>query len=63
MKIRCDRKAFLEGVSLVSGVTASRGTRPILQHILISAGDGTIELAATDLEMTCRRVYFMLVLE
>ena len=54
MKIRCDRKALLDRVSLASGVTASRGTRPILQHVLISAANGSCELAATDLEMAIR---------
>src|SRR5215831_7507370 len=54
MKFRCDRKAFLEVVGLLGGVTAGRGTRPILQHILIKAAGADLELLATDLEVALR---------
>lgn len=54
MKLRCDRRAFLESVSLVAGVTPSRNTRPILQHVLLSVGKDSCDVAATDLEVSIR---------
>jgi hypothetical protein len=63
MKFRCDRKAFLEVVGLLGGVTAGRGTRPILQHILIKANGSDLELLATDLEVALRCRHRPIVLE
>jgi DNA polymerase-3 subunit beta len=63
MKFRCDRKAFLEVVGLLGGVTAGRGTRPILQHILIKATGSDLELLATDLEVALRCRHRPLLLE
>ena len=54
MKARCDRKALLEVVSVVGGATATRGTRPILQQVLMKAEGSDLELLATDLEVALR---------
>jgi len=63
MKFRCDRKAFLDIVGLLGGVTASRGTRPILQHILVKASGADLELLATDLEVALRCRHHPIVIE
>ena len=54
MKLRCDRRALLEVASLVGSVSANRTTRPVLQHMLLVAKDGELELMATDLELAAR---------
>jgi len=54
MKVRCDRRALQDIVGLVGGATASRGTRPILQHVLVKAQGSDLELLATDLEVALR---------
>ena len=54
MRVRCDRKALLDDASLVAGVTPSRSTRPILQHVLLDATEGGLELLASDLELAIR---------
>ena len=48
MKLRCDRKALQEIVGVVGGVTASRGTRPILQHVLMKTLGTEVEFLATE---------------
>src|SRR5688572_13094132 len=54
MKVRCDRRALQDLVGVVGGATASRGTRPILQHVLLKAQGTSLELLATDLEVALR---------
>ena len=54
MKIICSRKDLYEGAGTVARAVSSRSALPILSHILISASDGRIELAATDLELGMR---------
>ena len=54
MKIICSRKDLYEGAGTVARAVNSRSALPILSHILISASDGRIELAATDLELGMR---------
>ena len=54
MKILCDRAALLEAVSVVSSVVPSKTTKPILQNVLLRAGDEGISMFATDLEMAAR---------
>ncbi len=54
MKLRCDRRALQEIVGIVGGVTASRGTRPILQHVLMKTQGSEVEFLATDLEVALR---------
>ncbi|MSR47309.1 MAG: DNA polymerase III subunit beta [Planctomycetes bacterium] len=63
MKLRCDRKELQEIVGVVGGVTASRGTRPILQNILFKTHGPELELLATDLEVSLRCRYQPLLIE
>lgn len=51
MKIVCSRKDLFEGVQTAARAVSSRSSLPILSHLLISAQDGVIKLAATDLEI------------
>jgi DNA polymerase III subunit beta len=54
MKVICDRVALLDAVNLVAGVVATRTPTPVLQCIKLTAADGTLTLAATDLEVGLR---------
>jgi DNA polymerase-3 subunit beta len=54
MKILCDRTALQEAVNVVSSVVPVKTTKPILQNLLVRAGDDGITLFATDLEMAAR---------
>jgi DNA polymerase-3 subunit beta len=63
MKLRCDRRALQDVVAVVGGVTASRGTRPILQHVLLKATGTQLELLATDLEVALRCRHTPIVIE
>jgi len=51
MKIICDGLDLAEAVSAVSRASNARAINPILEGIKLTAGDGTLTLAATDLEM------------
>lgn len=52
MKVSCNRKQFLAGLSAVSGVVPSRSPKPILQNIkLATDADGIATLFASDLEI------------
>lgn len=57
MKLKCERKGLYEAVQIVETVTTSATTKPILQDIKITAGNGYLELSATDLEVGVR--YFV----
>jgi DNA polymerase-3 subunit beta len=54
MKVICDRVALVDAVNLVAGVVAGRTPTPVLQCIKLTASDGTLMLAATDLEVGLR---------
>ena len=54
MKVICDRAALTEAVSLVSSVVVNRTPTPVLLCIKITASDGGLHLAATDLEVGLR---------
>jgi len=56
MKVICDRPALLESVNHVSSVVAARTPSPVLQCVRITARDGVLMLAATDLEVGLRVV-------
>jgi DNA polymerase-3 subunit beta len=51
MKIKTDRENLLEPLQKIAGVVERRQTLPILANILVSAGNNTIQLTATDLEV------------
>jgi DNA polymerase-3 subunit beta len=63
MRFRCDRKAFLDVIGVLGGVTSGRGTRPILQHVLVKAEGADLVLLATDLEVALRCRHRPLVIE
>ncbi|MHC4991617.1 MAG: DNA polymerase III subunit beta [Planctomycetota bacterium] len=54
MKVICDRAALVDAVSLVGGVVVSRTPTPVLLCIKLTAEEGTLRLAATDLEVGLR---------
>jgi DNA polymerase-3 subunit beta len=54
MKILCDRVQLQEGFGIVSSVVPAKTTKPILQNVLLRAGEEGIALFATDLEMAAK---------
>jgi DNA polymerase-3 subunit beta len=51
MKLECKKDNLVRGVSLVSKVSSTKGSLPILSHILLETVNGRLKLSATDLEM------------
>ena len=51
MKINVERGAFLKALSHVQSVVERRNTIPILSNVMIDAGNGSIKLTATDLDI------------
>ena len=56
MKIRIERDAFAEASSWVLRSVGTRATLPVLGGVLITAEEGTIKLAGTDLEVGAEAV-------
>lgn len=54
MKVICDRVALQNAVNIVASVVAGRTPTPVLQCIKLTAIDGQLTLAATDLEIGLR---------
>jgi DNA polymerase-3 subunit beta len=54
MKVICDRAALQDAVNSVNGVVATRTPSPVLQCVRLTAADGLLVLAATDLEVGLR---------
>ncbi|MHC5023912.1 MAG: DNA polymerase III subunit beta [Planctomycetota bacterium] len=54
MKVNCDRPALMDAVAVVTGVVAARTPTPVLQCVKLTAADGLLTLAATDLEVALR---------
>ncbi len=52
MKIRLKRSEFLNELAPMQGIVERRTTIPVLSHILLRAGDGRLDLAATDLDVS-----------
>ena len=52
MKLQFSKEDLLEGLQTVQGVTAGRNSLPILSNVLITAAADTIQIAATDLEVS-----------
>lgn len=55
MKVKFNRSALQEALTLVTGIIPARTPKPILQCLRITTQDGSIRLGATDLEIgiTC----------
>jgi len=51
MKVICARKDLFEGVQVAARAVSARTSLPILGHLLITAEDDRIRIAATDLEI------------
>ena len=51
MELKINRDEFLKGVSLAQSVTITKGTMPILSHLLLEAKDDRIYVFGTDLEL------------
>lgn len=51
MKVICARKDIYEGVQVAGRAVSARTSLPILSHLLITAEDNRIRIAATDLEI------------
>ena len=51
MKITIDRAALLKPLAHVQSVVERRNTIPILANVLLRAGDGTLSLTATDMDL------------
>lgn len=55
MKVKFNRSALQEALTLVTGIIPARTPKPILQCLRITTGDGAVTVSATDLEIgiTC----------
>lgn len=51
MKVICDRGALAEALNLASGAVLPRSPKPVLLNVKLTAGNGVVTLAATDLEV------------
>ncbi len=51
MKLTIERAALLKSLAHVQSVVERRNTIPILSNVLIEAGDGRLELTATDMDL------------
>jgi len=54
MKITCSRDELAARLGVVSRGLSTRGTVQILAGVLLQVQDGTLELAATDMELSLR---------
>jgi len=52
MKLTVNRDALLDALTQVQSVVSARSTIPVLSNVLLRAGDGKLELATTDLEVS-----------
>ncbi len=52
MKLTIERAALLKSLAHVQSVVERRNTIPILSNVLIEAGQGRLELTATDMDLT-----------
>jgi DNA polymerase III subunit beta len=52
MKLTISKEQILNGLQAVQNVVSSRTTLPILSNVLLRAKEGTLEMTATDLDVT-----------
>ena len=57
MEVRIDRDTFLDGVQKVQGIAETKGTMPILSHLLLATEQDRISIQATDLEIGAKGYY------
>jgi DNA polymerase III subunit beta len=51
MKLSIDRAALLRALSHMQGVVEKRNTIPILSNVRMTAADGVLSLASTDMDL------------
>src|SRR4051794_23235340 len=51
MKLECVQENLAEGLAVVGRVVPSKSTLPVLSNVLLTAQNGELQLAATNLEM------------
>ncbi len=51
MKLECLQEHLAEGLAVVGRVVPTKSTLPVLSNVLLSARDGELQLAATNLEL------------
>src|SRR5690348_6012123 len=54
LRITCRRDDLVQGLNVVSRAVSTRATVQILSGILLRPGEETLELAATDMELSLR---------
>ena len=54
MKVICDRAALVESLNTVSGVVVARTPKPVLSCVKVTALEGELVLAGTDMEVAVR---------
>lgn len=54
MKFSVSKEKLLEGLKTVQNVVSTRTTLPILSNVLLQAGDGSLKLTTTDLDVGVR---------
>jgi len=54
MKVICNRGALLEALNVVGNVVTARTPKPVLQCLKLSAANGSLTVAGTDLEVAIR---------
>ena len=52
MKLTISKEQIINGLQAVQNVVSTRTTLPILSNVLLRAGDGRLDLTATDLDVT-----------
>ena len=57
MKLTCSRDELVQALGVVSRGVSSRGAVQILAGILLQAEDGSLQLAATDMELSLRTTF------
>lgn len=54
MRLTCSRDELAAKLALASRAASTKSTIPVLGQVRLTAGDGTVELAATDMELSLR---------
>ena len=54
MKLKIVRSEFLNGLKSVQNIVAGKGSLPILQNVLLEAGEKSIKMTTTDLDISIK---------
>ncbi|MCH7872743.1 MAG: hypothetical protein IID33_13685 [Planctomycetes bacterium] len=54
MKVLCERAALVDALNIVGGVVPTRTPTPVLRCLKLTATEGLLVLAATDLQVSIR---------